>query len=280
MSVRIVTDSSADLPPQLAAELGIEIVPLTIRFGTDELVNLDELAPEAFWRRLRASDALPETAAPAAGAFLERFRALHDAGASDIVCICLSSKLSGTMQSAQVAAAAMGDECRVEVIDSLSVSMGLGALCLDAARHVAAGASLEAVVADVLERRDRTRLFAILDTLEYLKKGGRVGNAAALLGSVLSIKPVIEIRDGVVEAAGKVRTRSRALRFLAEQVAAAPVRSLAVLHGEAGDLDELLDLLDPIVPRREIVVGDVGPVIGTHAGPGVIGVTFQLRPDQ
>ena len=281
MSIRVVTDSSSDLPPQLASTLGIEIVPLTIRFGPDEFAA-DALSAAAFWQRLRDSDSLPETSAPAAGAFVERFRSLRDAGADGIVCVCLSSKLSATLQSAQVAAAVVRDDhpsnsFRIEVIDSLTASMGLGALCIAAAQRAAAGDPLDAVVTDVHQRRSRTRLFAVLDTLEYLKKGGRVGNAAALLGSVLSIKPVLEIRDGVVEAAGKIRTRSRALRLLAERVAEAPVQSLAVLHGQADDVDELLDLLDPIVPRDEIVVGDVGPVIGTHAGPGVIGVTFQVR---
>jgi len=152
--------------------------------------------------------------------------------------------------------------------------MGVGELCLFAARQAKEGAALDAIVADVLERRDRTKLYGALDTLEFLKKGGRIGNARALLGSMLSIKPVVEVRDGVVEEAGKVRTRSKSLKLLADKVAAQPIDSLAVLHGEAGDVDELLDLLAPTFPRAQIRIGVVGPVIGTHAGPGVIGVTF------
>jgi DegV family protein with EDD domain len=127
-------------------------------------------------------------------------------------------------------------------------------------------------------RRDRTKLFGTLDTLEFLKKGGRVGNARALLGSMLSIKPVIEVRDGVVEEAGKVRTRSKAIRALAEKVLEQKIETLAILHGQAPDLDEILVLLDGAVPEGEIVVGLVGPVIGTHAGPGVLGVSFQVAP--
>jgi DegV family protein with EDD domain len=256
--------------------LGIEVVPLSIRFGSEEFVDRQDLSTEEFWRRLGESPVLPETSAPSAGAFEKVFRALADDGATGIVCINLSSKLSATMQAAQVAAKAVGDSCPVEVVDSLHVTMGLGNLCLAAARNAQdPNASLAAIVADVVDRRDRTKLYGTLDTLEFLKKGGRVGNARALLGSMLAIKPVVEVRDGVVEEAGKVRTRSKALRLLVDKVKEEPLESLAVMHGQAPDLDELLDMLDPLVPRSEIVVGQVGPVIGTHAGPRVIGVTFQ-----
>ena len=275
MAVRVVTDSACDLPDELATQLGIEIVPLTIRFGDEELVDRQELSTGEFWRRLQESPVLPETSAPSAGAFEDTFRKLVADGATGIVCINLSSKLSATMQAARVAAKAVADDCPIEVIDSLQVTMGLGNLCLVAARSAADGGSLESIVADVLDRRGRTKVYGTLDTLEYLKKGGRVGNARALLGSMLAIKPVLEVRDGVVEEAGKVRTRSKALRLLVDKVKEGPVENLAVLHGAAPDLDELLDMLDPLVPRAEIVVGDIGPVIGTHAGPRVIGVTFQ-----
>jgi DegV family protein with EDD domain len=276
VAVRVVTDSACDLPDELIDELGIEVVPLTIRFGNEELIDRKELSTEEFWRRLTTSDVLPETSAPSAGAFEETFRRLAGDGASGIVCVNLSSKLSATMQSAQVAATAVSDACKVEVIDSLSVSMGLGGLAITAARRAREGDSLDSIVANVLDRRDRTKLYGALDTLEFLKKGGRVGNARALLGSMLSIKPILEVRDGIVEEAGKVRTRSRALRTLVERVTeAGRVENLAVLHAQAPDLDELLDQLDPIVPRDQILIGTIGPVIGTHAGPRVIGVTFQ-----
>jgi DegV family protein with EDD domain len=279
VGVRVVTDSACDLSQDLVDALGIEVVPLTIRFGDEEFVDREELSAAAFWERLQTSEALPETAAPSAGAFEARYRDLIARGATGIICINLSSRLSATMQAAQVAAASIGGECPVQVIDSLTVSMGLGALCLTAARRAADGDPLDRIVEEVIGRRDRTRLFGALDTLEYLKKGGRVGNARALLGSMLSIKPVVEVRDGVVEEAGKVRTRSKSLKVLAEKVAAQPIDTLAVLHGQADDLEELLELLAPIKPRDEIVTGVVGPVIGTHAGPGVIGVSFQVHPD-
>jgi DegV family protein with EDD domain len=275
MAVRVVTDSACDLPDELIENLGIAVVPLTIRFGREELVDRKELSTDEFWRRLEASDLLPETSAPSAGAFEETFRRLAGDGATGIVCINLSSKLSATMQAAQVAAQSVQDACPVEVIDSLQVSMGLGNLCITAAERAVDGDSLEAIVANVMDRRNRTKLFGTLDTLEYLKKGGRVGNARALLGSMLAIKPVVEVLDGQVEEAGKVRTRSKALRLLVDKVKEGPFENLAVLEGNAPDIDELLDLLEPLSPRDEIVIGQIGPVIGTHAGPGVIGVTFQ-----
>jgi len=275
MGVRVVTDSACDLPDDLIERDGIEVVPLTIRFGKEELVDRKELSTDEFWRRLADSDVLPETSAPSAGAFEGAFRRQIEDGATGIICINLSSKLSATMQSAQVAAQAVQADCPVVVVDSLMVSMGLGSLCLTAARRAADGDSLESIVANVTDRRNRSKLYGALDTLEFLKKGGRVGNARALLGSMLAIKPVLEVRDGEVEEAGKVRTRSKALRLLVERVKEGPFENLAVLHGNAPDLDELLDLLEPLTPRDEIVVGQIGPVIGTHAGPRVIGVTFQ-----
>jgi len=275
MGVRVVTDSACDLPDDLIERDGIEVVPLTIRFGKEELVDRKELSTDEFWRRLADSDVLPETSAPSAGAFEAAFRRQIADGATGIICINLSSKLSATMQSAQVAAQAVQADCPVVVVDSLMVSMGLGSLCLTAARRAADGDSLESIVANVTDRRNRSKLYGALDTLEFLKKGGRVGNARALLGSMLAIKPVLEVRDGEVEEAGKVRTRSKALRLLVDRVKEGPFENLAVLHGNAPDLDELLDLLEPLTPRDEIVVGQIGPVIGTHAGPRVIGVTFQ-----
>lgn len=276
MGIRVVTDSACDLSQELADELAIEIVPLTIRFGTDELVDRKELSTAEFWARLGTTDVLPETAAPAAGAFEEAFRRIANEGADGIMCVNLSSRLSATMQAAQLAAQEVASEVPVRVVDSELVSMGLGNLCVSAAQLGRENASLDDVVADTIDRRDRTRLYGTLDTLEFLKKGGRVGNARALLGSMLAIKPIVEVRDGEVQEGGKVRTRSKALQFLVERVKEGPVENVSVLQGACSDTDRLLDALDPIVPRERILVGEIGPVIGTHAGPGVIGVTFQV----
>jgi DegV family protein with EDD domain len=274
MGVRIVSDSACDLPPALCESLGIEIVPLTIRFGADELVDRVELSTEAFWERLARSTVVPETAAPSVGAFESTFRGLNESGADGIVCINLSSRMSATMQSAQIAAKALDGVCPVTVIDSKSASMGVGMLCIEAAQRARDGADLDTIVTAVESARDRGRLLFTVDTLEFLRKGGRIGGAQALLGSMLSIKPVITVHDGAVEPAGRVRTRSKALRFIVDRVKERPIESLCVVHAQAPDVHEFVAMLEPIVPSAEIVVGQIGPVVGVHAGPGTMGVTW------
>ena len=279
MGVRVVTDSSCDLPVARAAELGIEIVPLTIRFGDQEFVDRVELTNDEFWRKVATSDVLPETAAPSAGAFESTFQRLAADGADGIVCINLSSRLSATMQSAQVAAKALKGTCPVEVVDSLSVSMGLGLQCINAVRMAGEGAELDAVARAIDDQARRTRLFGALDTLEHLRRGGRIGAAQALLGGMLSIKPVIEVRDGAVAEAGKVRTRSKSLKLLADKVAAATnPQQVFVFDAQAPDMDEMVELLAPTVSRDQIEFGTIGPVIGTHAGPRTIGVGWVDAP--
>ena len=274
MPVRIVTDSACDLPESICEELGVEVVPLTIRFGDREFVDRKELSVDAFWRELGGSSVLPETAAPSVGAFEETFRRLSDDGADAIVCINLSARLSATMQSAQVAAKALEGTTPIEIIDSLSASMGIGNLVLHAARRARGGATLEEIVSEVNARRERGHVFAALDTLEYLRKGGRIGGAQALLGSMLSIKPIISVIDGAVEPAGRVRTRSKALRFLVDQVPVGKVEIISVLHANAPDIDEFLEMLAPAVPDAEVTVGAIGPVIGVHTGPRVMGIAW------
>jgi DegV family protein with EDD domain len=274
MPVRIVTDSACDLPEPICEELGVEVVPLTIRFGDREFVDRKELSVDAFWRELGASSTLPETAAPSVGAFEETFRRLSDDGADAIVCINLAARLSATMQSAQVAAKSVDGATPIEIIDSFSASMGIGNLVLHAARRARAGASLEEIVSEVEARRAREHVFASLDTLEYLRKGGRIGGAQAMLGSMLSIKPIISVIDGAVEPAGRVRTRSKALRFLVDQVPVGNVELISVLHANAPDVDEFLKMLEPKVPDAEVTVGTIGPVIGVHTGPRVMGIAW------
>lgn len=273
MVVRIVTDSACDLPQARADELGIEIVPLTIRFGDEEFVDRIELTNEEFWRKVATSPVLPETAAPSPGAFEDCFRSLAADGADAVLCINLSSRLSGTMQSAQVAATALAGEVPVRVVDSLSVSLGLGSQCIAAQALATGGQDVDTIAASVVDRAARTRLFGALDTLEHLRRGGRIGGAQAMLGSVLSIKPIIGIQDGVVSEAGKVRTRSKSLSHLAAKLSAAHDPSgVFVFHAQAPDIEEFLDQLGKFVPRESIEVGNIGPVIGTHGGPRTIGL--------
>jgi DegV family protein with EDD domain len=276
--VKIVTDSACDLPANLVRELDITVVPLTIRFGEEEFVDGRDLTPAEFWDRCAKSAVLPETAAPAPGAFDQAFRAAAEAGADGVLCINLSGKLSATGQSAATAAQGLFDVIPVRLVDSRSITLGLGLIVLEAARMAAEGADLDTVTAAAEDLVGRTHVLGTIDTLENLKKGGRIGAAQALMGSLLSIKPLIEVRDGAVEPGPKQRTRGRALRYVADKVAAEPaVERLAVMHGAAPDLDQLLDLLAPHFPRDKIVVGDIGPVIGTHSGPRSIGVAYQVK---
>jgi DegV family protein with EDD domain len=275
MTVGIVTDSSCDLPAELVAQRGLEIVPLTIRFGDEELVDREELSTEEFWARCARSPVLPSTAAPAPGRFEQAYRALAERGATSIVAVTISGALSATMQSAELGARAV-EGLDVRVVDSRTVTLGLGTIALAAAELAADGADADAVERLARELVERTRVFGALDTLENLKKGGRIGNAKALLATALSIKPIIEVADGVVEQHGKQRTRTKALGFLVDKVASfeGRVEHLAVMHAAADDVEEFVAQLRPHAPAG-IVVGQIGPVIGAHAGPRTIGVAFQ-----
>jgi DegV family protein with EDD domain len=274
-SVRIVTDSACDLPDELVRAKGITVVPLSIRFGDEELIDREQLTTAEFWRRCAASAELPSTAAPAPGAFEAVYRRLAADGADGVVVVALSAALSATMQSAQVAASAVADLIRVEVVDSRSVTIGEGMTVLAAHERAAAGDDVDTVAAHARDVAARTQVWGALDTLENLRKGGRIGGAKAMLASVLSIKPIIEVRDGKVEEGGKQRTRAKALAMLIDKVrAAAPLERLAVMHADVDDVDAFVAQLRPLF-EGEIVVGEIGPVIGSHAGRGTIGVAFR-----
>jgi DegV family protein with EDD domain len=274
--VHIVTDSSCDLPDDLVATFGIAVVPLSIRFGAQEFIDRDELTASDFYKKMASSAEFPETAAPAPGKFEAAFRAAKDAGADGVVCINLSAKFSATMASAQNAARSLGGEFDVRVVDSRSVTMGLGNQVIAAAESARDGASLDDVEAHALSLSHRTHVFGGLDTLDNLKKGGRIGGAKALLGTMLSFKPVLDISSGEVVEAGKPRTRTKQLQWLRDKLFEQDqVERLSVVHGDAPDIEAFLDLLAPRYARDEITVGSIGPVIGTHGGPRVIGICWQ-----
>lgn len=275
MTVRIVTDTAADLPPSLAAARGIEVVPLTVRFGDESYVSGVELSAEAFWEKLASTNVAPATAAPSAGDFQKAYEAIGSSGATGIVSVHLSSKLSATYQSATVAAKEVGS-VPVEVFDSLGVSAGTGLLALRAADTAEAGASAADIVAELETLRPRVRLYGVIDTLEYLRLGGRIGGAQALLGTMLKMKPVIGLQDGVVDPVGRVRTRAKALEHLAGLVRAEQgnIEKLVVIHGAAPDVEDFLGRLDGVVKVAPDDVWTLGPIVGAHAGPGVIGVVF------
>lgn len=272
--VRIVTDSACDLSEELAGSNRIEVVPLTVRFGQEELLDRRDLTPPEFWARCRDAAELPETSAPPPGAFQAAYERAGADGATAVLCVTISAALSATYQSARTAADATSG-LEVAVLDTRSVTMGQGLLALKAAETAATGASLAEVRAVTEEAITRTRVFGALATLEHLQRGGRIGKARALLGSMLSIKPVVEVRDGVVDEESKQRTRTRSLEYLAAKAKGdAPLERLAVASGEADDVDALLELLDGVEVARPIDVVELGPVVGTHAGPGTIGVCY------
>ncbi|MEJ7801243.1 MAG: DegV family protein [Ilumatobacter sp.] len=276
MSIRIVTDSSCDLPAEVVAEHDVRIVPLTIRFGDEEFVDREQLSTAEFWARCAQQDTLPETAAPAPGQFELAYRELIDEGATGIVVVSLSGSLSATIQSAELAARSIED-VPIRVVDSRSATLGVGTIVIACARLAATGASIDEVEALAIDRAARTKVFGALDTLENLKKGGRIGNAKAFLASALAIKPIIEVVDGQVEEGGKQRTRTKALKFLVDKVRQyeGRISDLAVLHADCSDVDQFVEMLRPY-HDGDIVVGQIGPVIGTHTGRGTIGVAFDV----
>lgn len=273
--VRIVTDSAADLPPEIAAAHGIEIVPLSVRFGSESYLSGVELGSDDFWKKLRSSQDAPSTAAPSAGDFQSAYERLVNAGATGIVSVHLSSKLSATFQSAEVAAKQVGS-IPVECVDTLAVSAGAGLMAVHAAERAAAGADTAEIARELNDMRPRVHLYGVIDTLEYLRRGGRIGGAAALLGTMLKVKPVIGLENGVVEPVDRVRTRAKALEHVVGIVRqhADRIQRLVVVSGEAPDTDQFVSMLSGVVQVTPKDIWPFGPIVGAHAGPGVIGVCF------
>lgn len=278
-NIKIVTDSSCDLPYAMAIERGIAVVPLTIRFGDDEFVDMVELSPEKFWERCTRSDTLPETAAPSIGAFDAVFQSAAAAGHDGVVCVTLSSRLSATHQSALAAAEQVSSNFEVRVIDSQLATMGVGLLALQASDLARNGASLQSIADHILEAREYTHVVGMVDSLDYLRKGGRIGGAQAMLGTMLSMKPIIGIKDGVVEGRARQRTRSRALSYLIDLLQNEKgVTTVAITHAMMDNVEGFVDQLRAIFPTVPISVGYLGPVIGAHTGPGTLGITYQTPP--
>ena len=274
MTVRVITDSTADLPSEMAAELGIEVVPLNVHFGTDTFRDNIDLSADEFYQRLVSSPRTPTTSQPSVGAFLEVYQQALEGGADGIVSVHISAKLSGTWNSSVQAREQLEDPSRVEVVDTGQASMGLGWVAVAAARAAQAGASQEEVASAARSAAEQVRVLFLVDTLEFLQKGGRIGKAAAMFGSVLSIKPLLTIQDGEVHPLERVRTRGKGVARLVQLVEeAAPLQSMAVLYTTTEDeAHALAERLRPCVPSGQVVVGRLGTVVGTYAGPGLLGV--------
>ncbi len=272
--VKVLTDSLADIPPAIVEELDIAVVPTIVRFGETEYRDRIDLFPSEFFQLLTRSSSLPTTSQPAIGVFEEILRRLT-AEKDPVLAIHTDSLLSG-IYNASCTAAANVPEARIQVMDSQQVSMALGWLVIQAARAAREGRSLEEVIAVVQDAVPRTHLVAMLDTLEYARRGGRLGKASALLGTLLNVKPLLSIVHGEVAPVENVRSQKRALERLAEiALGSGPIQELSVMHALAPEQAlAVRERLAVSFPKERIVMAEAGPVLGAHVGPGAVGVAW------
>jgi len=271
MTVKIVTDSVADLPSQVAQELGIAVVPLNVRFGTEVYRDGIDLTAEQFYDKLKYSEVLPVTSVPTPAAFAEAYDKLAEE-TDEILSIILTSKLSGTYEVALQSIGLMKRKCRVEVIDSQWAVMAQGFIVMKAVQAAQAGASLDEVMDITRKTIPRVDLLATFDTLDYLRRGGRIGRAQAFLGSMLKVNPLITLKDGVVEPAGRTRSRSQAIERLCNfAISYSYIEEMAVEDTACADEAEaLVERLSSKFPKERIYRSKMTPVIGTHTGPGLL----------
>jgi DegV family protein with EDD domain len=273
--IRVLTDSACDLPKDVVRRLDIEVVSLTIRFGDQEFVDRVDLSPSQFWAKCKNAKTLPETAAPSPGAFQSAYERAKADGCDGVLVLTLSAALSATNQSATVAAGAVASTIPVRVIDTQAVTMAQGLLCIEIAEYALTGATIDELANRAKMLAPKVGVVAVVDTLEQLVKGGRIGGARALLGQVLSIKPLLELKDGVVAEAGRQRTRAKAFAAIIEVVRSkAPLRRLSLVHGDSPEVKHLEALIADIATEYPLIVTDMGPVVGTHTGPGIVALCW------
>ena len=281
MTLRIVTDSTCDLPRDAIQALGITVVPLTIVFGDEELLDGIDIQSEQFFRRIERDPHMPTTAQPAPALFTRAYQRLVEEGATEILSIHLAHQLSGTLEAARQGALAV-EGARIVHLDSTTVSLGLGIGVMEAAQAARAGVPLDIVRAQAEDRFRRTHIFVTLDTLEYLRRGGRMTRGQEWLGTLLKVKPVLSIQNGEVVPVGRVRTRQRAIEDIIARCAdLRPVEHLFVLHSTTPDeANYMRDRLSALDSHAPITVGRVTPVVGVHGGPGILGVGVVTAPDE
>lgn len=270
MAVRIVTDSTSDIPPQLAQELGVTIIPLYVYFGNEAFKDGVDITRDEFFQRLTTGNVLPRTSQPSVGDFIETYKPLSEEG-HEIVSIHISDKLSGTLNSARGAVQELGNP-KIELVDTKLASLGITLVVKAAADAAKEGASVEEVAEAAREAVEKIDIYFVLDTLEYLQKGGRIGRAQALLGSMLSIKPVLKMQDGEIHPHEKVRTRAKALDRL-QQIAkeSGQYDEIGMIHeGSEEEVAALRAVLEGVA-KRPLIDAHVGPVIGVYTGPNVMG---------
>jgi DegV family protein with EDD domain len=273
LPVKIVTDSTSDIPADLTRELGISVVPLSVIFGDEVYREGIDISHDLFYEKLIRAKVLPTTSAPSVGDFLSVYEPLLEE-TDEIVSIHISSKLSATCNNALQAASRLSDRARIEVIDSQSVSLGLTFVAAAAARAAAGGAGIEEIRKLVERMIPRIHIVVVLDTLEYVRRGGRIGRARAFLGAVLRVKPILSIRDGEVHPEERVRTKAHALDRIFQMATSYPrTREVAIGYStNAQDAEEMSRRLQEALPGVEVQVHRLGPVIGVHGGPGTLGV--------
>jgi DegV family protein with EDD domain len=274
--VKIVTDSLSDLPPKIAQELGVRVIPLYVRFGTEVYRDNIDLSTEEFYHKLTSSRSFPSTAAASIGEVVKVYQELAEE-TDEIVSIHASSKFSAIYDIALRAKEEIKKKCRVEVIDTLSAIMGEGLLVIAAAEQALEGKSSDEITAEVRSFIPKIQVRMSFDTLEYLRRGGRIGRAQAILGSLLKVNPIAGIKDGETSPCGRERSRAKAIEWLRRFVAEfnGRIDSLSVEHATTPDEAEALaDSLGSIYPREKIIISQVSPVVGTHVGPHVIAVSL------
>jgi DegV family protein with EDD domain len=279
MTVRVVTDSTSDISQAEAEQLGIIVVPLNIHFGSEQLKDGVDILPEQFFERLVQSKVLPKTSQPSAGAFLDVYQRLSQ-DTDEILTIHISGKLSGTGNSARAARDVLNSKATIEIVDSGTVSWPLGYAVRSAQEAALAGKTIEECAAAARDAIDRTKLIFLLDTLEYLQRGGRVGRARAWIGQMFNIKPILTIRDGEIAPLERVRTRMRAEERVFELATEDPhPEHLAVAHSSTTDeAERWAERLRGTRPGVPVDVRWLGPVVGVYAGPNVLGMACVRRP--
>ncbi len=275
MTIKIVTDTLSDITDDLAEEWGLTVVPLYVRFGKQIYRDRVEISTEDFYRRLVNEPVLPSTTQPTPNDFAEVYQKLAQE-TDEILVIVVSSKLSGTYQSAMQARDYLKGKCRIEIVDSLTVALAEGLITISAAKAVREGANLTEAAEIARRAISHSHLIAYFDTLKYLAKGGRIGKAQGLLGSVLSVKPILTVKDGEMAPLTRVRSLSAGLDYLYNTVAGFKnIEGLALEHATTPvDADNLLKRLGAIYPRDLIYRSVISPVIGTYAGPNAIALTI------
>ncbi len=274
MAVKIITDSTSDITSDLAGKLGITVVPLTVSFGHESFLDRVDITTDEFYRRLTSENIFPTTTQPAPGAFADIYNKLVEE-TNEILVIVISSKLSGTYQSATNAKNMVSKKCRIEVIDSTKVAMGFGLLVIAAAQAAQGGANLDEAINIVNKRIPRSHSVFYFETLKYLAKGGRIGKAQGLLGSMLSIKPILTIKDGEMAPLTRVRSKAAGMDYIYNFVTGFPnIEELAVEHCTTpDDADGLVKRLSSLSPKERIYRSTVSPVLGTYAGPNALAVS-------